>query len=69
MAWLTEQELYGLTKYRWPSKQIKWLKRHGVRHFVAADGHPRVMWGALQEQKQGVGGPNLEAVRSLRKVR
>lgn len=64
--WLTDQELYDLTKYRLPSKQIKWLKRHGVRHFIAADGHPRVMWAALQEQKHD--GPNLEAVRSLRKL-
>lgn len=64
---LTDEELRDLTGYQRPSKQIAWLKRNGVRFFVAADGHPRVLRAHLEGPRpQRTTGPNLEAVRGLR---
>ena len=69
MEWLTEKELSELTETAQPSKQIKWLKKHQVRFFVGLKGHPRVFWCHLkQEERRPAAGPNLEAVRKLRKV-
>lgn len=69
MEWLTEKELEGLTETPQPSKQIEWLKKHHVRFFIGMKGHPRVFWCHLkQEEKFKPAGPNLEAVRNLRKV-
>jgi hypothetical protein len=69
MLHLTEKELHDFTGYRRPSKQIKWLKDYGIRHFIAADGHPRVLLSDLGvSQKQQVSEPDLQAVRSLSKV-
>ena len=41
-AFLTPAELEQLTGYVKPSKQIEWLRRHGVPHFVNAAGRPVV---------------------------
>lgn len=69
MEWLTEKELEELTESPQPSRQIAWLKNHHVRFFVGLKGHPRVFWCHLkQEEVKRVTGPNLEAVRNLRKV-
>lgn len=40
---LTRSEIAEFTGYLRPGKQIAWLRRHGLRFFVAADGHPRVL--------------------------
>jgi hypothetical protein len=64
---VTDEELRDLTGYQRPSKQIAWLKRNGVRFFVAADGHPRVLRAHLEGPRpQRANSPNLEAVRGLR---
>lgn len=41
-AFLTLAELEQLTGYVKPSKQIAWLQRHGVPHWVNAAGRPVV---------------------------
>jgi len=41
-AFLSPAELETLTGYVKPSKQIAWLQRHGVPHFVNAAGRPVV---------------------------
>jgi hypothetical protein len=43
LTFLDRVELIELTGYRYPSKQIEWLRQCGIRHFVAKDGHPRVL--------------------------
>ena len=40
---LTPEELEALTGYRRPSKQAEVLQGWGIRHYVARDGHPRVL--------------------------
>ncbi len=63
---LTDEELADLSGYRRPSKQIAWLKKQGIRFFVAADGHPRVLRAHLEAPaKQRTTGPDLEAVRQM----
>ncbi|HEY1724001.1 MAG TPA: DUF4224 domain-containing protein [Steroidobacteraceae bacterium] len=39
---LTREQLEELTGYRQPARQIGWLRKNGVQHFVRADGHPTV---------------------------
>lgn len=39
---LTPTELHELTDYKYPSKQIIWLRQNGFTFRIAADGHPRV---------------------------
>ena len=41
-AFLTPVELRELTGYIKPSKQIEWLRRHGVPHLVNRFGRPVV---------------------------
>jgi hypothetical protein len=45
---LSRSDLVELTGYQRPGRQIAWLKRHGLRFFVAADGHPRVLRADLE---------------------
>jgi pyruvate/2-oxoglutarate dehydrogenase complex dihydrolipoamide dehydrogenase (E3) component len=45
---LKREEICDLTGYQRPSKQIQWLREWGIRHFVAADGHPRVLRADLE---------------------
>ncbi len=66
---LTDEELRDLSGYQRPSKQIAWLKKQGIRFFVAADGHPRVLRAHLEDKpKQRPTGPDLEAVRRMVRV-
>lgn len=39
---LTLSDLVALTGYRMKSKQITWLQRNGVPHYVNANGKPVV---------------------------
>lgn len=48
---LTPEELIDLTGWRQPSRQIEWLTRAGVPHFVRRDGRPRVVRAALLQSK------------------
>ena len=67
--WLSEDQIIRYTKYVWKSKQIAWLKRHGVPFRIARDGHPRVLLSDLGVlEKQQVSEPDLQAVKSLSKL-
>ena len=43
MICLTREELKELSGYRMPSKIRGWLQDNGIKHFIGADGWPRVM--------------------------
>lgn len=47
---LTSKEIVELTGYKRPSKQIGWLKRHAIPHFVNAAGRPVVTAKAIEPQ-------------------
>ena len=60
---LTREELRDLTGYQRPSKQIAKLRDHGIRHIIAADGHPRVLRSELEsKQTKPRRAPNFEAL-------
>lgn len=40
---LSTEELYSLTSYKYSAWQIKWLRCHGYKHEIAANGKPRVL--------------------------
>lgn len=40
---LSRDEVYRMTKYRRPSRQIEWLRDNGYKFYIAADGHPSVL--------------------------
>lgn len=64
---LTDAELQTLTGYRRPSKQIDWLRQHGVRFMVGADGRPRVLRAELETRHyQPRREPNFQALRRAR---
>lgn len=66
MIRLSDQELEDLTAYKQPSKQIAWLKRHGVRFMVAANGHPRVLRKEVENTENSQARtPNFEALKKL----
>lgn len=44
---LTDDEVKELTGYSYASHQIRWLQEQGIRHFVAKNGHPRVVRQAI----------------------
>ena len=48
---LTRAEIAELTGYVRPSKQIEWLARNGVKHWVAATGWPMVPRSAVDGTK------------------
>ena len=52
---LTPAEVAELSGYTRPSRQIVWLTRQGIRHYVGADGRPRVLREAL------IAGPSAQA--------
>ena len=60
-TFLNEDELETLTGYVKPSKQIEWLKRNGVPHWVNAAGYPVVK--ADQMDKRPVSAFALGPVR------
>jgi len=66
MLTLTKQEVRDLSGYQRPSKQIEWLKRHGIRFMVAADGYPRVLRKDLEsKENQQRKKPNFAALAKL----
>ena len=66
---LTEQELYDLTGYKQPGKQIAHLRKQGVRVLVTRNGHPRVLRSALENKREPEPSkPNLEPMPRLRKL-
>jgi hypothetical protein len=46
-AFLTREEIIDLTGYKVRPKQIEWLLRNGVRHWVPATGWPIVPRSAI----------------------
>lgn len=48
---LTAEQLQDLTGYRLAAYQVKWLRKSGIRHYVRADGKPRVPVSAVDEGK------------------
>ena len=64
---IPDDEIAALSGYKRPSKQIAWLREWGIPHFVAGDGHPRVLRSALE--KPNLSGrlerPNLEGLSTL----
>jgi hypothetical protein len=65
---LTAEEVIELTGYRYPSKQIEWLRQWGIRHFVAKDGHPRVLRSALEGKNPEIrrDRPRLEGLTRIK---
>lgn len=49
---LTDEELYQLTGYKQPSKQVAMLRCQGVPFHVNAAGHPKVARAVLEGGKQ-----------------
>lgn len=61
---LTREELRDLTGYQQPSKQIAKLREYGIRHIIAADGHPRVLRSEVEAKPtKPRRAPNFEALR------
>lgn len=65
---LTVAQLQELTGYVQPAAQVRWLQKNGLRHFVRADGHPRVPAAAVTDPPAGrltkaVFSPDFDAVR------
>lgn len=58
---LTPAELVDLTGYRMPAKQISWLQRNGIAHFVNAAGRPIVIRAIIEARP--VARPRLGVVR------
>lgn len=47
-AFLTATELIDMTGYKMPSKQIAWLTRNGLKHWVSRTGRPVVPRAAVE---------------------
>lgn len=61
---LTADEMHKLTGLKQPSKQVAWLRRYGLRFFVAADGHPRVPRSNFEaKENQRVNVPDFSALK------
>ena len=43
LSLLDNDDLEALSGYKQPKKQVEWLRQWAVPHFVAKDGHPRVL--------------------------
>lgn len=66
MICLSDEELHEWSGYQQPSKQILWLKRHGIRFSVAANGHPRVLRIDVEKPMERPSRkPNFEALKRL----
>lgn len=60
---MAREEIIELTGYKRPSLQIAQLKRYGLRFFLAADGHPRVLKSDLEGVKrQAAKSPDFSAL-------
>jgi hypothetical protein len=62
---LTDDELYKLTGYKYSACQIKWLKANGIMHKVNRKGHPVVTRRAVEGEtkQQPISHFNLAAVK------
>lgn len=63
--YLTSEEIFELSGYVQPSKQIKWLAKNGIRHFVRRDGRVRVVRSDLAQRQAPptvTTGPNFAAL-------
>lgn len=72
---LTDEEVVRLTGYRRPHKQIGWLVQQRLRHWVAADGYPRVTRAAIEDSAAAHAphdrreGPRLDGLAARRQTR
>ncbi|MCL6557216.1 MAG: DUF4224 domain-containing protein [Firmicutes bacterium] len=66
---LSSEEVWTLTGYRKPSCQIRQLKSYGLRFFIAADGHPRVLRSDVETRIKAPRArePNFSALDQLRR--
>lgn len=53
MMLLTPEEVAGLTGYRKPSAQIRWLNAQQIPYLVGGDGLPKVLRAPLIERLGG----------------
>lgn len=65
---LTAEQLQDLTGYRLAAYQVKWLRKAGIRHFVRADGKPRVPVSAVQDATPGRRAPVQPDFAALKRV-
>ncbi len=66
--YLSPDEMSELTGLTQGAAQIRWLQKNGIRHFVRADGKPRVPRRAVTEEADSSSAsldlqPNFDAVR------
>lgn len=62
---LTREQLLELTGYRQPGRQVAWLRKNGIEHYVRADGRPAVPAAAIAPEPVGGQGrvePNFDAI-------
>jgi hypothetical protein len=64
---LSLDEVIFLTGYRYPSKQIGWLRQNHIHHYVSKDGHPRVPRTAIDRPLRSVGAPRTPKFDALNK--
>ena len=69
-ALLTPDDLVDFTGYQKPGKQSTWLRQHGIRFCVRADGSVALTWGAVDAALAPGGqdarnGPNLSAMPGM----
>lgn len=57
--YLTPEEVIETTGLHQPAAQIRWLQKNGVRHFVRADGKPRVPRRAITDESVTISGRNV----------
>ena len=63
---LDNESLVALSGFKQPKKQVEWLRRWGIPHFVGKDGRPRVIHsdieGAEKKLKGRRNAPRLEGL-------
>ncbi len=57
----TKEDIQTLTGYKYPARQIQWLKAEGFKFKVAADGRPIVLISEI-ERLMGSGEPKKKTV-------
>jgi hypothetical protein len=68
--YLTTGEVHELSGYKLYSKQVAWLQKNGIHHYVRADGRPMVPVTAIESPKPGAPKPkkfepDFDAVRVM----
>jgi len=62
---LTNEQLKNFTGWKRKSHVCKWLKENHIRHFIGADGWPRVLVSDLESrQNHGRVKPNFGALKN-----